>query len=96
MQEVIIYRNPFEAAIWHSLMNGGFIVVLAFLVAALIGVGVYVQIEKLHERAYKTWRFDGTSYKTVAFFYLHVGKISIAAGLLSLYVMHLANIKGWI
>ena len=99
MQEVIIYRNPLEAAIWSSLMNGGFVVVLVFILAALVGVGVYTQIERLVSRSRR--RYGYTTARTMGwtvtdFLSRHNGKISIAVSLISLYLVHLANIKGWI
>lgn len=94
MQSIIVYRNPLEAAFWDSMMNGGFVVVLAVMAAALVSVGVYVQIEKLHQHAYVKWRYTGRSYKAIATLYLHVGKISIACSLLFLYTLHLWNIHG--
>lgn len=94
MQSVIVYRNPLEAAIWESLMNGGFIIVAAFIVAALIGVAVYAQIERLHHRAYRSWQWSSKKYGAIATLYLHNGKISIAAGLLALFAMHLWNMYG--
>lgn len=94
MQSVIIYRNPLEAAVWESLMNGGFIIVLAFILAALVGVGVYWLIDNYTDRYA---RIPGTrGLVQASFLRRHIGKISIAAGFGSLFLMHLANIKGWI
>ena len=94
MQSVIVYHNPLEAAIWDSLMNGGWVVVFAFIVATLVGVGVYAQIEKLHRRAYRSWQWSSKKYNAIATLYQHNGKISIAAGLLALFAMHLWNMYG--
>jgi hypothetical protein len=32
MQEIIVYRNPLEAAMWNSFMNGDFFPVIAGIV----------------------------------------------------------------
>lgn len=35
-QEIIVYRNPAEAAFWHSMMNGGFTVFVMFACIMLV------------------------------------------------------------
>jgi ABC-type sugar transport system permease subunit len=98
MQSVIIYRNPLEAAMWESLMNGGIWVVLAVIVAALVGVGVYSLINR-NVRSYniRPWgRQSARGIGVTGFFMQYAGWISTAAALVTLYAIHLANIKGWL
>lgn len=35
MQQIIVYRNPLEAAMWDSIMNGNPVVILFFLSTAV-------------------------------------------------------------
>jgi hypothetical protein len=41
MQEVIVYRNPAEAAFWHSMANGGFMTFVLFGVVMLISFIIF-------------------------------------------------------
>ena len=58
MQEIIVYRNPAEAAFWHSMSNGGFFTFLLFGVAMLVSFLVlYFGITKITGKG--RWRGDG-------------------------------------
>jgi hypothetical protein len=47
MQEVIVYRNPVEAAFWHSMSNGGALIFLMFGVMMFIYfIALYYIINK--------------------------------------------------
>lgn len=66
MQEVIVYRNPLEAAIWQTVMNGEFFVVAVGLVAfflvflAIHGlVGKYFGWMKQQKTVY--WQLAGSA-----------------------------------
>jgi hypothetical protein len=50
MQTVIAYRNPLEAMIWESMMNGGAGPFLAVMMIALVGVGTYALILRTCDR----------------------------------------------
>lgn len=72
MQEVIIYRNPLEAAFWHSMSSGEGLVVFA----TIIGLGIlwtftYVATEwltvrtahlagRIMQRHYRLQNYRGT------------------------------------
>lgn len=75
---VVVY-DPITAALF---LDGGYVIILALIVAALIGVGVYHQLEK--------------RVKMYGFWYRHMGKLSIAVSVLSLYLMHLSSVRGWL
>jgi hypothetical protein len=87
---VVLY-DPITAALF---LDGGFIIFLAVMLAAAAGVGVYWLIDNYTDRYA---RIPGTrGLMQASFLRRHIGKISIAAGFGSLFLMHLANIKGWI
>lgn len=44
MQEVIMYRNPIEAAVWSAIMNGSFLPVIA---GVLVFFVVFVGFERV-------------------------------------------------
>lgn len=88
MQTVIVYRNPLEAAIWESLMDGGWGIMLAVFAIALVGVLTYTTIERVHRNAYRKWRCVGKPYRNVAFLYLHVGKVSITVAAIFAVILH--------
>lgn len=44
MQEVIVYRNPIEAAVWSAIMNGSFMPVIA---GVLVFFVVFVGFERV-------------------------------------------------
>lgn len=44
MQEVIMYRNPIEAAVWSAIMNGSFLPVIAGVLVFFI---VFVGFERV-------------------------------------------------
>lgn len=92
MESIIVYRNPLEALIWDSLMNGGFWVVIAFFLAAGAGVAVYGLIEKLVYGPYAWGKFN--KFDARLMLYMHKGKISIAVSVLVLYLFHVANMNG--
>lgn len=52
MQSVIVYRNPLEAMMWDSLMNGGFF--FYFLIIAFLAVMIPVLIN---------WMVSGCYYR---------------------------------
>lgn len=50
MTEIIMYRNPLEAAVWGALMNGdgsGVMIFLFVLAMGLLWAGVYVGYERV-------------------------------------------------
>jgi hypothetical protein len=55
MTEIIVYRTPLEAAIWHSFMDGGAIVWLVIMALGLLWAGTYVGYERL-VRSYAMYR----------------------------------------
>ena len=89
MQSVIVYRNPLEAMIWESMMNGGALVFIIVMGIALLGVATYAGIERLHHNAYRKWRYSQRPYGFVATLYIHNGKISIAVSVLAALALHL-------
>ena len=46
MQEIIVYRNPLEAAFWNSMSNGGALIFLIVLMIGVFWVFVYLLTEK--------------------------------------------------
>jgi hypothetical protein len=87
----IVLYDPITAALF---LDGGFIIVLAFMLAAGAGVGVYMLIDKYTDRYSRIPGTRGLVMKS--FLRRHAGKISTAAGFASLWLMHLANVKGWL
>ena len=58
MQEIIVYRNPAEAAFWHSMSNGGFITFVIFGGVMLCMFAIlYFGLTKLLGKG--RWRGDG-------------------------------------
>jgi hypothetical protein len=92
MQHSVTVYTPIEAALF---LNGGWAIVLAFIVAALVGAGVFSLIERYTGCWQLRRRYDRprTFKQMIA---RHNGKISIATGMLTLYLIHLANVKGWL
>lgn len=95
MDSVIVYRNPLEAMIWESLMNGGAGPFFAIVLCALAGVLTYAAIERIgrdHWRQRRLTHTYGTTHKVpngIALWMVrHNGKISIAVSLLSAAAMH--------
>ena len=44
MQEIIVYRNPLEAALWHSLDNGGLFPIMVAMLVAFVTIVICVRI----------------------------------------------------
>lgn len=57
MQEVIVYRNPAEAAFWHSMANGGFVTFLIFAGVMLVSFIICIYaLEKVWNGRKGDWR----------------------------------------
>ncbi len=57
MQEVIVYRNPGEAAIWHALQNGEFFPVI---VGIIVFFAVFLLANRFVVEKFFSWRARGT------------------------------------
>lgn len=54
MQEIIVYRNPLEAAMWHGIMDGSFFpVIVGVLVFFAVFLGLNALLEKIDRRLYR-------------------------------------------
>jgi len=60
MQEIIIYRNPAEAAFWNSMSNGGAVVFLAVIALGIFWALAYSLTEKV-AKVFNKNRFESTS-----------------------------------
>ncbi len=65
MQEVIVYRNPMEAAIWNGIMNSDFPIILFCVLMLVISVGLFALqnkfiINKWWYNKYNEWVLAGT------------------------------------
>lgn len=81
-QQVIVYRSQFEQMRDQALMDGGFVVILAVLLAFAIGAGVHYVIDINTSRQ--------------SFIRRNIMVISTVAAVGSLYLMHIAGMKGWL
>ena len=62
-QEIIVYRNPLEAAMWDSLMNGdGIVIIIGIAIAAMFCMVVMTTLEPLLRRT--RWRYQELMYMT--------------------------------
>lgn len=50
MQEIIVYRNPMEAAFWNSMSNGGAPIFFTAILLGIFWAVVYTIAEKLYDR----------------------------------------------
>ena len=70
MQEIIVYRNPLEAAMWNSFMNGDFFPVM-------VGIAVFFAVFLAsHAVACKIWGSRGDRGHWVARGSLAVGAVA--------------------
>ena len=96
MTDRVVIYTPLEDILYNQ---GGIWMVLAFIVAALAGVAMYSLIERKTRftriRAYGSIRVPGTNRLT-DLLSRYNGVISIATGVATLNLIHLANLKGWI
>lgn len=53
MQEVIIYRNPLEAAMWHGIMDSDFPIILFVVAMLIVSVSLFLLQDKFIGR--KWW-----------------------------------------
>jgi hypothetical protein len=100
MTDRVVIYTPLEDILYNQ---GGFMIVIAVIVAGLIGAGVYALIERTFGRRFGGYRVRawGTSKINVGggiggLISKYNGWISIAAALGALYLIHLANVKGLI
>lgn len=47
MQEIIVYRNPLEAAVWHSIMSGDFAIII---MGAILALAFFLGSHRILER----------------------------------------------
>ncbi len=52
MQEVIVYRNPMEAAMWHALSGGEF---FPIIVGIVVFFAVFLTVNALLNKWYGSW-----------------------------------------
>ncbi len=82
-QQVIVYRSQWEQARDQALlMDGGFVVIFAVILAFAIGAGVHYVIDINTSRQ--------------SFIRRNIMVISTVAAVGSLYLMHIAGMKGWL
>ena len=59
MQEVIVYRNPLEAAVWHSLSSNGEII-FPMIAGVVVFCVVFAVAQNMLSRIYGSWGRTGT------------------------------------
>ena len=69
MQEIIVYRNPLEAAMWHTVMSGEFFPVIAGVV---VFFAVFLPLNHFLSQRFGSW---GKTGKQVSYFSLGVGAV---------------------
>lgn len=89
MTDRVVIYTPLEDILYNQ---GGFMIVLAVVIAGLIGAGVYALIERNTDRYRRITGTRGLVRET--FLRRYNGWISTAAALGALYVIHLANVRG--
>lgn len=47
-QSIIVYRNPMEAAMWESIMNSDFPIILFIVLALIISVTLFLIYDKVN------------------------------------------------
>ena len=72
MQEIIVYRNPLEAALWSAIMDGSFL-------AALVGVAAFFCVFLAVNRVLNKGRSWGKNVKRNTNIALGVGVLSAVA-----------------
>lgn len=84
MQEVIVYRNPLEAAIWHALSQGnGLLVFISVIFLGFVWAFAYVIIDKLmliYSRHYRRGPFTTRYGQTPWVEYTLATAITVAIG----------------
>ena len=80
MQEIIVYRNPAEAALWQLLMSGEFFVVLCGILAFF---AVFLGMHAVMTRIWGSW---GNGAKLRSYLGLAAGA---AAGVATVWAMWL-------
>ena len=81
MQEIIVYRNPMEAAVWQA-MSGGqlFPIIVGVVVFFAVFLAVNSLMERFAPRKYRAWNYGNLrSYTALA--------IGAIAGVLTVYGM---------
>lgn len=78
MQEVIVYRNPAEAALWHAMQGGEFFLVIAGVVVFFI---VFLTLNAVFVRRWGSWGKGASTRTNIA---LVVGALS---GILTVWKM---------
>ena len=70
MQEVIVYRNPAEAAFWHAMQGGEFFPVIA---GAIVFFIVFLTLNAVFEWRWGSWGKGASTRTNIA---LVVGALS--------------------
>jgi len=73
MQEIIVYRNPAEAAFWNLASNGQFFPIIAGIVVGLIVMLV------LNHIATKFWPRYSIAMERVSFMTMAIGAVAAVA-----------------
>lgn len=88
MQQVIVYRNPLEAAMWNALGNdGAFLLFGIIILLAALWVVTYLAVDWFRMRVLRSTTYYGRS-RTAEAWVASLVTIAAAAGL------HLYNIHG--
>jgi hypothetical protein len=77
MQEVIVYRNPMEAAMWHSIMSADFPYMLFTMLMFIVAVTLFALQDK----------YIGRKWWYSKFFNWFIGATLLVSGAASYFIL---------
>ena len=80
MQEVIVYRNPAEAAFWHAISGGEFFPIMVGIVVFFV---VFLTVNSRMEKRWGSW---GKAAAMRSYFALGIGAVSGIATIWKMWV----------